>query len=180
MSKVPAPIPPKLETRLYPNVTPRKPARLSTVDTLKNRIKKLENTIDGLYAEINAKDREIERYETAITNQKTKIKFKLSKECIGDGNHEQLRGQNKILNAKLRNQGILLDIRSKFIEHLLQYDETLKALVQEKVVVDRRFSELECELVDKNELIDILRAIIAEKVEKLEHLTSVPTRESDC
>lgn len=158
----------------------RKPVRLSTVETLKNRIKTLESTIDDLYEEINAKDKEIERYETAITCQKAKIKFKLSQECIGDGNYDQMRNQNQMLNEKLRNQEILLDVRSKFIEHLLQCDEAVSALVKEKEANDRRFYELECELLDKNELIEVLRSIIAEKVERLEQLTSSPTRDCGC
>lgn len=170
MSKAPATTAsPKLETRLYP-IMVRKQVRLSTVETLKNRIKSLESTIEELYAEINAKDAQIERYETAITSQKARIKFKLSSECIGDGSYDQMRDQNKILNEKLRNQEILLDVRSKFIEHLLQCDEAVKALVKEKETADRRFCELECELQDKNELIDVLRSIIAEKVERLEQL----------
>lgn len=180
MSRAPATATAKLETRMYPSIMPRKPIRLSTVETLKNRIKTLESTIDDLYKEINAKDTEIERYETAITSQKARIKFKLSQECIGDGNYDQMRKQNQILNEKLHNQGILLDVRSKFIAHLLQCDEAVKALVKEKEQADRRFCELECELLDKNELIDVLRAIIAEKVEKLEqyaNLTHGSTRD---
>lgn len=180
MSKVPTSVTSKLEARKYPSVMARRPARLSIAETLKNRIKTLENTIDGLYTEINAKDMEIERYETAITCQKAKIKFKLSQECIGDGNYDQIRGQNQILNEKLRNQEILLDVRSKFLEHLLQCDEAVKALVKEKEATDRRFYELECELLGKNELIDVLRSIIAEKVEKLEQLTANPTRDCGC
>lgn len=170
MSKVPvATSISRLETRLYP-IMARKQVRVSTVETLKNRIKSLESTIDDLYAEINAKDAQIERYETAITSQKARIKFKLSSECIGDGSFDQMRAQNKKLNEKLRNQEILLDVRSKFIAHLLQCDEAVKALVKEKETADRRFCELECELLDKNELIDVLRQIIAEKVERLEQL----------
>lgn len=173
MSRAPATARAKLETRMYPSVMPRKPVRLSTVETLKNRIKTLESTIDDLYTQINAKDMEIERYETAITCQKARIKFKLSQECIGDGNYDHTRSQNKILNEKLRNQEILLDVRSKFIAHLLQCDEAVKALVKEKDQTDRRFCELECELLDKNELIDVLRSIIAEKVEKLERYANL-------
>lgn len=172
MSRAPATATTKLETRMYPSVLHKKPVRLSTVETLKFRIKTLESTIDDLYKEINAKDTEIERYETAITCQKARIKFKLSQECIGDGIYDQMRSQNKILNEKLYNQEILLDVRSKFIAHLLQCDEAVKALVKEKEQADRRFYELECELLDKNELIDVLRAIIAEKVEKLEQYVS--------
>lgn len=180
MSKAPATTSSKLETRLYPSIMARKPARQSVVDTLKIRIRTLENTIDDLYAEINSKDKEIEGYETTITCMKAKIKFKLSQECIGDGYCDQMRGQNKIINEKLRNQEILLDVRSKFIEHLLQCDEAVKALVKEKEATDRRFCELECELLDKNELIDVLRSIVAEKVEQLEQLNAHLTQNCGC
>lgn len=171
MSKAPAGS--RLESRMYPSLmSTKKPIKLSTVDTLKSRIKTLETTIDELYADINAKDKEIEKFEATITSQKAKIKFKLSQEYIGDAGFSPTRGQNKILNEKLRSQEILLDVRSKFIEHLLQCDRTVTALQLEKESFERRFCELECELFDKNELIDVLRAIIEEKVEKLEILSA--------
>lgn len=179
MTRLPAPtISINCESRSHQSETPRKLVRLSTVESLKNRIQTLEGTIEKLYADINAKDKEIQRYELAISCQKAKIKYKLDRENIGDGNFESLRDQNQILNEKLRNQEILLEVRTKFIDQLMLCDEAIKALVHEKEEIDHRFYELECEMRDKDELIEILRKIIAEKVVKLEKLTSTPTR--DC
>lgn len=167
----------KLEARMFPSMIAKKPIRLNTVETLKNRVKSLESTIDDLYAAINAKDQEIKRYESKITSQKAKIKFKLSQECIGDGNDDEMLRQNQDLNETLRKQQNLLDVRSIFIDRMQHYADTVRALIQEKEMADKLSFELECELLEKNEMIDVLRSLIGEKVAKLEILTANESRD---
>lgn len=165
MSKIPAPT--KMDPRKSIFSKNQAPSRKNkshvcprTTETaaLKNRIANLEKIIEELHSRNETRDIEQLLQKNTIEHQ---AKF-LDIIARNAATKEEIKQ-----NGTLNNHAILLDIRTNFIEQLLQNEEAFKNLLKVKLSNESAMRQMESHLREKEKMIDILRAVILEKDRRL-------------
>lgn len=149
---------------------PHKCPRTAEMAALRNRISHLEKIIEELRSRNDT--REIEQLL-----QKNTIEHQSKLLAIIDRNispaDEEDPAEKHRHEVKLQNSALLLDIRTNFIEHLLQNEETMKNLLKEKQTTANLMRQMESALQEKDKVIGILRAVIHEKDKRLTELERI-------
>lgn len=183
MSKIPTPAGMDPKKSIYSNsrappkkapATPRHHVcpRTTELAALKSRIGHLETIIAELRSRNDTRDIEKLLQKNTIDHQ-TKLLEIIDRNIATKGGIEKDFRPNKRQDEIVKNNALLLDIRTNFIEHLLQNEESVKNLLQEKQSNEIIMRQTENLLLEKEKLIDILRAVIYEKDRRLAELEMI-------
>lgn len=173
MSKIPAPTKMDQKKTIYSNS--RAPVRKNkshvcprSTETaaLKSRIGHLEKIIEELRSRNDTRDIEKFLQKNTIDHQSKLLEI-IDRDTAAKGETEKSVAQHHDKDGKMKNQEILLDIRTNFIEHLLEKEKTVRNLLKEKQSNEYLMRQTECLLLEKEKMIEILKAVIFEKDKRL-------------
>lgn len=177
MSKIPAPAGMDPKKSIYSNsrapakkvaATPRPHVcpRTTELAAFKSRIAHLETIIAELRSRNDTRDIEKLLQKNTIDHQSKLLEI-IDRNIATKGGMEKDSRPNKGQDEKVKNNALLLSIRTNFIQHLLQNEESVKNLLQEKQSNEILMRQTENLLLEKEKMIDILRAVIYEKDRRL-------------
>lgn len=139
--------------------------RTSELTALKNRIVCLEKIIAELHSRDDTRDIEKLLQKNTIDHQLRLLEI-IDRNITTNGQMVNKAEQNE----QLKSQSLLLEIRAKYIVELLQNEDVIKNLLEEKQSNEKLMHQTEKLLLDKEKMIDILCAVIQEKDNRLSEL----------
>lgn len=183
MSKIPTPAGMDPKKSIYSNsrasskkvaATPRPHVcpRTTELAALKSRIGHLETIIVELRSRNDTRDIEKLLQKNTIDHQSKLLEI-IDRNIATKGGMEKDDRPNQRQDEIMKKNALLLDIRTNFIEHLLQNEESVRNLLQEKQSNEIIMRQTENLLLEKEKMIDILRAVIHEKDSRLAELEMI-------
>lgn len=133
-------------------------ARARDVLTLKQRIGHLEKIVEELQSRNDSRD--IERYMQCDTLEHQSKLLKILQVTYRGADGESNRRSTK---ERIRNHELLLHVRANYIRQLLDEDDTIRNLLQEKQSNESAIRQTESLIAQKTKLIHAMQSIVAEK-----------------
>lgn len=169
MSRIPAPAKMDSNKSIYSNnraaskktkshVCPK----MNEMTALKNRISNLEKIIEELHSRNDTRDIEKLLQKNTIDHQSKLLEI-IERNITTKNEMIKTFTQNHGQDEMVKNHTLLLDIRTNFIEHLLQNEKAVQNLLKEKQSNEIVMRQTEAQLLENDKTINILQAVIAKK-----------------
>lgn len=178
MSKIPTPAKMEPKKSIYSNSRAPSPKvkshvcpRTNEMAALKNRIMHLERIIEELHSRNNTRDIEKLMQKNTIDHQTKLLEIIDRIHGETDRNSDENRAQAE----KVKNHQLLLDVRTNFIEHLLENEVAIRNLLKDKQANESAMRQMECLLMEKERTISILRAVLLDKERRLSEMELIRT-----